>query len=438
MLRACPFAPPLDPCRQARAKRPLLLPACRHGTPCFGLRRAYPPRVAHGRGVIARAARIPENVRAVSVVSLVNDLASELAYPIVPLFLTSVLGAPVAVLGVIEGIAEGVAVGLGALSGWISDRAGGRRVPWITAGYTLTAVSRAAVAAATHWGLVLAGRLTDRTGKAVRTAPRDALIRDSTAPELVGTSFGFHRAADTVGATIGPLVAAALLAGGVSLRNVLWISVLPGLLAVLLVRRVREAPARAETLTREPHLRPGYWPVVAAAVVFSLGNSSNAFLLLRASNLGLSATLVILAYALYNLVYAGLAWPLGSLSDRIPRAAVLAGGFAVYALVYTGLALAGKSWAVWPLFALYGVYVAATDGVLKAWVADHVDGPMAGTAYGIYAGLVGAALLVASVVAGVLWETVSPAAAFWAGAALATASLPVLAFAASRPPVARS
>src|SRR5207249_5112049 len=189
----------------------------------------------------------PENVRAVSVVSLVNDLASELAYPIVPLFLTSVLGAPVAVLGVIEGIAEGVAVGLGALSGWISDRAGGRRVPWITAGYTLTAVSRAAVAAATHWGLVLAGRLTDRTGKAVRTAPRDALIRDSTAPELVGTSFGFHRAADTVGATIGPLVAAALLAGGVSLRHVLWPPAAPGWRAVPLCRLGRAARARAGT-----------------------------------------------------------------------------------------------------------------------------------------------------------------------------------------------
>ncbi len=375
---------------------------------------------------MARAARIPENVRAVSYVSLVNDLASELAYPVVPLFLTSVLGAPVAVLGLIEGIAEGVAVGLGALSGWISDRAGGRRVPWIAAGYTLTAVSRAAVAAARHWGVVLAGRLVDRSGKAVRTAPRDALIRDSTEPALVGTSFGFHRAFDTVGATIGPLVAVALLATGTSLRDVLWISVLPGLAAVLLVRGVREAPVREDAPKPEPRLRPGYWGVVAAAVVFSLGNSSNAFLLLRASNLGLSATLVILAYALYNMVYASLSWPLGSLSDRIPRSIVLFSGFVVYALVYAGLALASSSWAVWPLFVLYGVYVAATDGVLKAWVADHVEGPMAGTAYGIYAGLVGGALLAASVLGGVLWQTVSPSATFWEGAALAAASLPVV------------
>jgi MFS family permease len=380
--------------------------------------------------VLEQARRIPENVRAVSVVSLVNDLASELAYPVVPLFLTEVLGAPVAALGLIEGIAEGAAVGLGTISGWVSDRAGGRRVPWIGSGYGLSAAAKALVASATAWGLVLVGRLVDRTGKAVRTAPRDALIRDSSQPELVGASFGFHRALDTVGATIGPLVAVGLLTLGLSLRGVLWVSVVPGLLAVLLVRRVREAPRRPVAATEAARLRAGYWWVVAAAGVFSLGNSSNAFLLLRAANLGLSTTLVILAYALYNVVYAGFAWPLGSLSDRIPRGAVLAGGIAVYVLVYAGLALATNSWAVWPLFAFYGLFVAATDGVLKAWVADHVEGPLAGTAYGIYAGVVGAALLVASILAGVLWSRVSPSAAFWAGALFAIVSLPLVLLAA--------
>ena len=379
--------------------------------------------------MLARARRIPQNVRAVSVVSLVNDLASELAYPVVPLFLVSVIGAPVAVIGVIEGIAEGAAVGLGALSGWISDRSGGRRVPWITTGYAFSATARAAIAAATQWGLVLVGRLVDRIGKAIRTAPRDALIRDSSCPELVGASFGFHRALDTVGATIGPLVAVVLLASGVGLRDVLVLSVLPGLLAVLLVRRVQEAPARVAEAAVEPRLRRGFWLVVLASAVFALGNSSNAFLLLRAADLGLSATLVILAYALYNAVYAGLAWPLGSLSDRIPRAAVLAGGIVVYVIVYVGFASASGTWEVWPLFALYGVYVAATDGVAKAWVADHVEGPLAGTAYGVYGGLVGFALLVASVLGGILWSAVSPQATFWAGAAIACASLPLVALA---------
>jgi MFS family permease len=306
-------------------------------------------------------------------------------------------------------------------------------VPWITAGYSFSATARALIAAATQWGLVLVGRLVDRVGKAIRTAPRDALIRDSSDSALVGASFGFHRALDTVGATIGPLVAVALLAAGVGLREVLVISVVPGLLAVLLVRRVHEAPrrepAQAEAQS-EPRLRSGFWLVVLASAVFALGNSSNAFLLLRASNLGLSTTLVILAYALYNAVYAGLAWPLGSLSDRIPRAAVLGGGIVVYAAVYAGLAAASNTWAVWPLFALYGVYVAATDGVGKAWVADHVEGPFAGTAYGIYGGTVGAALLVASVLAGVLWSSVSPEATFWVGAAFALASLPFVALAA--------
>ena len=377
--------------------------------------------------MLEQARRIPENVRAVSVVSLVNDVASELAYPVVPLFLTIVLGAPVAVIGLIEGIAEGAAVGLGALSGWVSDRSGGRRVPWITAGYSLSATARALIAAATHWGIVLVGRLVDRAGKAARTAPRDALIRDSSDPALVGASFGFHRALDTIGATIGPLVAVALLASGVSLREVLAISVVPGVLAVLLVRHVREAPATARAVAAdapEPRLRRGFWLVVLASAVFALGNSSNAFLLLRAADLGLSTTLVILAYALYNAVYAGLAWPLGSLSDRIPRAAVLGVGIVVYAVVYVGLALAHGTWSIWPLFVLYGVYVAATDGVGKAWVADHVEGPLAGTAYGIYGGTVGVALLAASLLAGVLWSSISPAAAFWAGAAFAVASLP--------------
>jgi MFS family permease len=381
--------------------------------------------------VLERARRIPYNVRAVGFVSFANDLASELAYPIIPFYLTTVLGAPAAVLGLIEGIAEGAAVALGTTSGWISDRSGGRRVPWLFAGYSLSALARAAIAAAAQWGVVLVGRLADRTGKALRTAPRDALIRDSSEPRLVGASFGFHRSLDTAGAVVGPLVAVVLLAYGLSLREVLWISAAAGIGAVVLVRRVREAPpgpseVGAAALGPEPRLLPGYWRVLAFSVVFSLGNSSNAFLLLRASGLGLSTTLVILAYALYNAVYALGAWPLGSWSDRVPRSAVLAGSVGVYALVYAGFAVAADGWAVWPLFAVYGLYVAASDGVLKAWVADHVEGPLAGTAYGIFSGLVGGALLAASVLAGVLWTTVSPSAAFWAGVAFALASLPLL------------
>jgi MFS family permease len=373
---------------------------------------------------ISQARRaLPENVRALSWVSFANDLASELAYPIVPLFLTVTLGAPIAILGLIEGIAEGVAVGLRGISGWLSDRAGERRRPWIVGGYAVSAAARPVIAAASAWGFVLAGRLADRLGKAARTAPRDALIRDSTPPQLMGSAFGYHRALDTAGGVGGPLIAVALLGSGVSLRTALWVAVLPGVAALILTFRVREAPKREPkpALPTGPvrALPAGFWIVLGAWVLFSLGNSSDVFLLLRSHQLGLSSTLVILAYALYNAVYSLLAWPLGSLSDRIPRSIVLAGGLGIFALVYLGFAVAGGAWAVWPLFAVYGICIAATDGVSRAWVGDHVPPGLAGTAYGIFAAASGAALLVASLAAGLLWSHVSPSAPFWLGAGAA-------------------
>jgi MFS family permease len=382
--------------------------------------------VAVERAARIRAARrrLPENVRALGWVSFANDFASELAYPVLPLFLTVTLGAPVAVLGLIEGIAEGIAVGLRGISGWLSDRASEHRRPWIVSGYGLSALARPVLAAAPAWGWVLIGRVADRLGKAGRTAPRDALIRDSTPPALVGASFGYHRALDTAGAVIGPLVAVGLLAAGVSLRTVLWVAVVPGAATLLLLRRVREAPPRepqkthATTPVRE--LPRSFWFGLGVWIIFSLGNSSDVFLLLRAKDLGLGATLVVLAYALYNVVYSGLSWPLGALSDRIARTTVLAGGLAVFALVYLGFALAQSSWAVWPLFAIYGAYIAATEGVARAWVADHVPGRAAGTAYGLFAAASGASLLVASVVAGALWSRVGPWSPFVLGAASAS------------------
>ncbi|MBA2360057.1 MAG: MFS transporter [Actinobacteria bacterium] len=378
---------------------------------------------------IGRARRaLPPNVRALGWVSFANDFASELIYPVLPLFLTITLGAPVAILGLIEGIAEGVAVGLRGVAGWLSDRAGERRRPWIIAGYALSALARPVIAAAPAWGYVLGGRLGDRLGKAARTAPRDALIRDSTPPALVGASFGYHRAMDTAGAVVGPLIAVLLLASGWSLRSVLWVAVVPGLLTLVFLARVREAPKREETtLELDSHdvrrLPRPFWLVLAVWTLFSLGNSSDVFLILRAHDLGLSATLVILAYALYNLVYSALSWPLGALSDRVARTSVLTAGLAVFALVYLGFAVAPGSWAVWPLFAVYGVYIAATDGVAKAWVADFVPPGAAGTAYGLFAAASGGALLLASVVAGLLWSRVSPEAPFVLGAATAACAL---------------
>jgi MFS family permease len=237
---------------------------------------------------------------------------------------------------------------------------------------------------------------------------------------------------DTAGAVIGPLAAVALLAAGLSLRGVLWIAVVPGALMLLLLLRIREvAPAaRAEapeTVERPERLPRSFWVVLGVWIVFSLGNSSDVFLLLRAHDLGLGTTLTVLAYAGYNLVYSFLSWPLGALSDRVPRARVLAGGLVVFALVYLGFAVAPGGWAVWPLFAVYGVYIAATEGVAKAWVADHAPGGLAGTAFGAFAAGTGAALLVASVAAGLLWSHVSHAAPFVLGALAAGAALVLLA-----------
>ncbi len=372
---------------------------------------------------------LPRNVRALAWVSFATDLSSELLYPVLPLFLTVTLGAPVAVLGVIEGIAEGVAVGLRGASGRMSDLLGGRRLPWVRAGYALSVLARPLVAVAQHWGLVLVGRLVDRSGKAVRTAPRDALIRDSTPAELYGASFGYHRAVDSAGAVAGALAAALLLAGGASLRTVVWLSVPPGAAALLLLGRVREAPTHptAEDPADAPERLPRrFWAILAVWTVFCLGNSSDTLLILRAKDLGLGITLAVLAYALYNVVYAGLSWPLGALSDLVARPAVLGAGLAVFALVYLGFAVAAVSWAVWPLFAVYGAYVAATEGVAKAWVGDVAPPRAGGTAFGIFSAATGGAVLVASVVAGALWSTVGPSAPFYLGAACAALALALL------------
>lgn len=372
---------------------------------------------------LAAKSEVPENVRRLSWVSFANDISSELATPIMPLFLTVTLGAPVEALGLIEGLAEGVSVGLRGIAGKLSDRGGGRRLPWVFAGYGATAIGRPLVAAATSWGFVLGARMLDRTGKALRTAPRDALLRDSTPDDRLGAAFGYHRAMDTTGAVIGPLVAVGLLALGLSLRGALWFTVVPAIATLVLVRRVKEAPPRPRPVRApgEPRARIPRTLLLPIGIwaLFSLGNSSDAFLLLRAHDLGLSTTLVVLAYAAYNLVYALLSWPLGSLSDRVGRHRLLIGGLVVFALVYLGFALAPPSWVLWPLFLVYGVYTAATEGVARAWIADRAGAMGAGAVYGLFASTTGGSLLVASVGAGVLWAHVGHAAPFVAGAASA-------------------
>lgn len=397
-------------------------------------REPEPPASGRLSRVLSARRGLPENVRVLGWVSLANDSASELAYPIIPLFLTITLAAPVYIVGLIEGIAEAMALVFRLVSGWLSDRQGGRRKPWIWSGYGVAELARAIVAAAPAWGWVLAGRVVDRLGKGARSTPRDALIRDSTPSPLMGAAFGYHRAMDTVGAVIGPLVAVALLGLGFSLREILWFAVVPGAVTLLLLRRLREAPAQsphatppAVTAGRVASLPASFWAVLGIWVVFSLGNSSDTFLLLRSHNLGLDALLAVLAYAVYNAVSAALAWPFGHLSDRIPRTWVLGLGTISFGLVYLGFALASSSWAVWPLFAFYGVYVAATEGVGRAWVSDHVRTGSVGTAYGVFYAATAGAALIASLVAGLLWTYVSPKAPFVLGASAAAAATILLA-----------
>jgi len=375
--------------------------------------------------------RLPENVRALGWVSFANDLASELVYPVLPLFLEITLGAPVAVIGLIEGIAEGVAVAFRAGAGVLSDRLGGaRRTPWIFAGYATSALARPVLALAPAWGWVLGARVADRLGKATRTAPRDALILESTPPHLLGAAFGYHRALDTLGAVVGPLVALAALWLGASLRAVLFLAIVPGFVTLIVLRRVRETPRRAATVRPRSRatgrLPRRFWWILTIWTIFSLGNSSDVFLILRANELGLTTTLTVLAYVVYNVVYSGLSWPLGALSDRIARPVILASGLAVFALVYLGFASAGSSWVIWPLFAVYGLYIAATEGVARALVGDAAGEGGAGTAYGIFAAATGAALLTASIVAGLLWSRIDPSAPFYLGAATATIALALL------------
>jgi MFS family permease len=376
--------------------------------------------------------RLPANVRKLGWISLANDAASELAYPIVPLFLTVTLGAPVAIVGLIEGMAEAIATGVRLVSGWVSDRMGDRRKPWIVGGYGASTVARAMLAAAPGWGLVLAGRIVDRLGKGARSTPRDALIRDSTPAELRGSSFGYHRAMDTAGAVLGPLLAVILLESGVALRGILRVACGLGVITLLVLRGLREAPGHdpartAAVVAEREALPPVFWGAIAVWVVFSLGNSSDAFLVLRARDLGLGVVVVVLAYAVYNVIYCSLSWPFGALSDRVPRTVLLGGGLAVFVLVYFGFAITSHGWTVWPLFAVYGVYIAATEGVARAWIADTLpDRAAVGTAYGIFFLATAAASLVASIVAGVLWTYVSPRAPFVVGATAAALALVLL------------
>ena len=381
------------------------------------------------RGAAAPARRLPPLVRALALVSLLTDAASEMIYPLLPVFLTTVLGASPAMLGVVEGAAESTAALVKLGSGWWSDRIG-RYTPLILIGYALATVTRPFMSVAQTAWQVVSLRVIDRIGKGIRGAPRDALLAGSVDAGMRGRAFGFHRAADHLGAVIGPVVAWFLLQRvHLSLRSVFMLSVVPGALAVvtiLVAVRDPQSPAPSPDVAaavvpvapRTPMPRR-FWAVLGVLLLFTLGNSSDAFLLLRAQQLGIPIALLPVLWAVHHVVKSAASVPGGALSDRIGRRAVMLVGWLWYALVYAGFALATTAVQAWLLFLAYGLYFGLVEGAEKALIADLAPPDGRGTAFGWYNAAVGVAALPASLLLGVLWTMRGPAAAFTCGASLA-------------------
>jgi MFS family permease len=365
-------------------------------------------------------------VRALGVVSLCTDLSSEMVYPVNPVFLTKVLGAPPWAVGVVEGVAESTASLLKLYSGYLSDQMG-RRKPLAVAGYGLAAIAKPLMSIAGSWGHVFLARLLDRTGKGLRATPRDALIAENVSPGQRGRAFGFHRSMDTSGAVLGPLVGWLYLRSFPEhLRWLYLIAFAPALLGVLvLLLFVREARKGAEGAPAAPPtfslrgLSPAYRRYLLIIGLFGLGNSSDAFLLLRAGDQGVHPDHLLLLYALFNVVEAALGYYAGGLSDRVGRRPLIAAGYGVFALVYLGFALLHSTAAVWGLFLLYGLYYTLTQGTQKALATDLSHPDRRGAEIGAFHLLVGIAALPASLVAGWLYTRVSPAAPFLLGATMA-------------------
>ena len=420
---------------------------------------------------------VTRNVVALGLVSLFTDISSEMLVYVIPLFLANVLLAPVAVIGLIEGVAESTASILKLISGAVSDRIGRRRL-LVGIGYGTSVAAKALYLVATVWPVVLLGRVGDRFGKGIRTSPRDALIADSTAPEHRGVAYGFHRAMDTTGAFAGVLVAAAVIWAmegdairltGDAFRVLVLLALVPGLLAIVTivvgVRDVRRAPAgpaapptaaasagpatpataAASSATAAVSAAPvglvrrtvgsvsewrrfprPFWLFMLANALFTLGNSSDAFLALRSQNLGLTLLALLLTIVAFNATNAIVAWPAGALSDRIGRRGLIALAWLIYAVCYAGFAVATSAIWVVPLWVAYGTYYALSEGVGKALVADLAPTELRATAFGILNAVQGTMILPASVIAGILWSAIAPPAPFWFGAACAAAAVVLL------------
>ena len=369
-----------------------------------------------------------KNVFFTGLVSFFMDVSSEMIYPLVPLFLANVLGVNKSLIGLIEGIAESTASLLKVFSGWFSDRIGHRKY-LMALGYGISTLSRPIMATATSWQQILAFRFIDRTGKGIRTAPRDAIIAESAQETHLARAFSFHRSMDTMGAVVGPALAFFLLGlFSNDYRKVFWLSIVPAVIAVLIIfifigekRKAMTTPADRPKLT----LSHFDWKVkffIAIATIFALGNSSDVFLILRAGQLGVPTVMIPVVYLVFNLVYSLSAVPAGMAADRFGRKRIILLGFVLFAFLYYGFAVARTTTAIWFLFALYGVFMGLTEGVQKAFLATIIPPDFKATAFGVYATCTGVAMLPASLIGGWLWDRVSPAATFYFGAGTAILS----------------
>ncbi|MFL5544227.1 MAG: MFS transporter [Gemmatimonadaceae bacterium] len=383
--------------------------------------------------------------------SFFTDVSTEMIYPLLPLFLAGILGANASFIGAIEGVAETTASLLKLVSGWWSDRITSRK-PLVVAGYLIASIARPFTAITRSAGQVLAIRVTDRVGKGIRTSPRDALLADSAAPEARGLAYGFHAAADNAGAVLGPLVAFMILRlHGVgtldtsrylgahdehAIRNVFWLAAIPAAIAMLVLvfvvtdvpRDSRDSEVRAGVVIGDTRLSRRFWAYLLVVLLFTLGNSTDAFLLLRANQLGVPVALAPILWALLNFVKAATGTYGGQLSDRLGRKPLIVGGWLLYAAVYFAFARAGAPWQAWALFAVYGIFYGMTEGTEKALVADLVPKSRRGSAFGWYNLAIGLGALPASLIFGAIWDRSGASSAFLFGATMALVAAVLMAF----------
>ena len=376
-----------------------------------------------------------KNVTITGFVSFFMDISSEMIYPLVPLFLANVLGVNKSIIGLIEGVAESTASVLKVFSGWYSDRIGSRK--WLmVAGYGISTLSRPILALAAGWHHVMGFRFVDRFGKGIRTAPRDAIVVESTDKAYLGRAFGFQRAMDTMGAVVGPALAVFLLGlFSNNYRIVFWLSMIPGFIAVLLIiffiteQKKASAPVSAKPKLTLKYFDGRFKAFVLIAAVFAVGNSSDVFLILKAQQSGIQPITIPVVYLMFNLIYALSALPAGIAADKFGKRRVILIGFVLFALVYYGFAVASDTLMVWVLFAFYGIFMGLTEGVQKAFLATIIPLDFKATAFGIYNTAVGLAMFPASLIGGLLWDRISPAATFYFGSiTAATAALLFIVF----------